>query len=201
MRYAIDAVAGAMIVLLGVLTWQRADVFHDPESLWVDTLRENPDAWQAHEHLAAILLDRNDITAALEHFKRGVEIRPWLGETHNNYGNTLRKAGQQPDEALEQNREAVELDGDNIAIRVSYGDALLLANRAAEAIVQYQAALELNPANPAVWNNLGVLFMRSGKMTEAIDSFHQALRYAPNFPAAQAGLDEALQLQENERNK
>jgi Tfp pilus assembly protein PilF len=191
-RYAVNAAAGCAIALLCVLTWRRADVFHDPESLWRDTLAKNDGAWQAHEHLGGILLDRGDLQAALVHFRRGVEIRPWLGETHNNYGNILRGLRIHPDQALEENRKAVELVPDNINIRVSYGDALVVANRPAEAVAQYQAALAMNPANPGVWNNLGVIYMRAGYPAQAVDYFRQALRYDPNFPPAQAGLRDAL---------
>src|ERR1700677_3137847 len=64
-RCAACALAVFVVIYFSVLTWKRADVFHDAESLWIDTLRKNPGAWQAHEHLGGILLDRHDFNGAL----------------------------------------------------------------------------------------------------------------------------------------
>ena len=201
-KYAAGVVAAGVVILFGVQTWLRADVFHDAESLWVDTLRKNPGAWQAHEHLGGILLDRHDYYAALEHFRRGVELRPWLAEVHNNYGNTLRDVGRM-DEGLAENTLAVKLCGKvvPVPIRFSYAGALLVTSHFGEAAVQYAEVLKQSPGNPVVSYSLGLSLMGAGKTDEAIDAFRETLQYEPDFQAAQDRLNEALQRRETEKNK
>ena len=203
-RYAVDATAAGVVILFCGLTWTRAGVFQDAEALWNDTLAKNPDAWQAHEHMGGILTDRGDLRGALEHFRRGVELRPYLGEVHNNYGNTLRRLGINMDEALEENRKAVELSGNNIPARFSYAVALERANHAQEAIAQYQEVLRMdpaNPANPAICCEIGGILEQIGKTAEAVDYFREALQLAPDYPDAQKLLDDAMQRLEKERNQ
>lgn len=188
-----DAVAGCVVIFLGVLTWQRGDVFHDPESLWVDTLSKNPDAWQAHEHLGGILMERGDLQGSFPHFKRGVELRPNLGETHNNYGNILRNLRMDPALALAENAKAVELAGQNIAVRFSYAQALEQAGRLREAAEQYKVVLQMDPMNAVICCKIGELLLQTGSKTDAVAYFQRALQLAPGFTQAQQDLHDALQ--------
>ncbi len=201
LRHAANAAAGGLVMLLCCLTWKRADIFHDPESLWNDTLAKNPDAWQAHEHLGGLLKERGDVRGAMEHFRRGVELRPYLGETHNNYGNSLRDVGADPEVALEENRKAVELDDRNIAARFSYAVALEQANHPREAIVQFQEVLKKNPGSAMICYQIAKLLMQTGKTAEAIDYYRETLRLAPNFSPAQQELNGALIMQEKGHNR
>ena len=191
-KRAIVAATAGVVALLGVFTWKRAVVFHDAEALWVDTLAGNPDAWQAHEHLGGILKERRDFTGALEHFRRGAELRPGFSETHNNYGNALRDLGLEPGVALEENRKAVAMDPDNLNARLSYAGALAGLNRPAEAIVQYEELLKRNPGDQAsalISFEIGELFLSENKRADAAAYYAKALQFAPNFPAARQRLD------------
>lgn len=189
--------AGGMVVAVWfcALTFLRAIVFQEPERLWLDTLYKNPDAWQAHEHLAQILQDKGDLTAALEHFRHGAEIRPDFPETRQNYGNTLRTMGR-IEEAIAENRAAAQLAPQNLNAVSSYGDTLLVAGRLDEAAIVYKQALALNEQNPLVYNCLGIIALRTGRTEEAIDYFQRALAYAPGFAVAQQNLALALQKRE-----
>ena len=138
--------------------WRGRSFSRSLKALWKDTLAKNPDAWQAHEHMGQILLERGDKAGALEHFKQGVELRPYLGEVHNNFGNTLRSVGRMWTRRWSRTGSARSFSPDQLMIVSSYkGDTLMIANRNEEAIRAYQAALKLNDANPFVYNNLGVI--------------------------------------------
>ena len=76
-------------------------------SLWVHTLAGNPDAWQAHNRLGAVLVKAGDVEGAYEHFVASSTLRPDLGETHNNLGQTLALKGR-AEEAVRVFEVAVE---------------------------------------------------------------------------------------------
>jgi protein O-mannosyl-transferase len=44
---------GAIVVLipLAVLTWRQCEIYHDPVTLWTDTVAKNPGSWMAHAQL------------------------------------------------------------------------------------------------------------------------------------------------------
>ncbi|HWB57981.1 MAG TPA: tetratricopeptide repeat protein [Chthoniobacteraceae bacterium] len=197
-RKAVNVVAGCAVALLCCLTTARSVVFRDPEALWNDTLAKNPDAWQAHEHLGGVLSERRDLIGALEHFQRGVELRPWLGETHNNYGNTLRQLGANADLAFQENEKAAALSPKSVPVVYSYGCALAWANRPLDAIAQFQKVMQLQPrekqSNAMVCLQIGDLFVEAGDKPQAITYYQKALELDPTLDDARTrieGLTEA----------
>jgi hypothetical protein len=69
-------VTAGTLAVLGTLTWSRAEVFHEEETLWRNTLAENPEAWLAHNNLGVILVKRGDHEGALFHYGRAIETAP-----------------------------------------------------------------------------------------------------------------------------
>jgi tetratricopeptide (TPR) repeat protein len=182
------------------LTWLRAGLFQNEELLMTDTLRKNPNSWQAHEHLAAALFQRHDYDSALEHSKRGAELAPYLYEVHNNYGVMLRTKGHLA-EALEHFKQAVEIEEHMAVLRINYADALLQANRTAEAIEQYREAAKLDPKNPVTLFKVGTVLFVAGKYDEAVVFLRETVRLAPDSKDAKQWLDAALSKKKETENK
>ena len=70
--------AGLLLVTLGTLTARRVPVYQGLESLWVDTLRQNPASYLAHYNLAELLRKRGDVEAAKRHYEASIEAAPDL---------------------------------------------------------------------------------------------------------------------------
>ena len=70
------AVAGAMLVLLAVLTWLQTDVYQNLEVLWRHTLAHNPTCWMAHDNLGLYLTGAGRYGEAKEHYRDAIKIRP-----------------------------------------------------------------------------------------------------------------------------
>jgi len=77
------------IFVLGSITWQRALVYQNVETLWRDTLAKNPDCWLAHHNFGVVLQAQNHFSEAEVHFRSALQLRPDYYEAENNLGESL----------------------------------------------------------------------------------------------------------------
>jgi tetratricopeptide (TPR) repeat protein len=108
---------GAVLPVLGILTWRQCGTYADVETLWRDTLARNPGAWMAHYNLGRMLQTSDRITEAKEHYEQALRFNPDCDEAQNNLAwllVTLSPAeGGDPVRALPLARRACELTGNN----------------------------------------------------------------------------------------
>lgn len=189
-RKLVMAGTSMVVVCFAVLTWNQAAVYRTKESIWTDTLKKNPNTWQANNHMGALLFSRGDIDRALYHFQRGVDLKPYNCEVHNNLGLALMKKDR-PDEALEHFKRAVEIKGDEPSIRSNYANALVSTKRYSEGIEQFRALVKLVPNDPGSHFNFGNALYLSGNPREAIEAYEKALQLNPGFEPARKNLEAA----------
>jgi tetratricopeptide (TPR) repeat protein len=98
--YAMGGIAVVM-VLLTFGSHRYAKVFLNSESEWTYTIRQNPDAWAAHNDLGNALLDAKRLPEAKAQYEEALRLNPGYPEAHNNLGIVLYETGH-PYEALDQ---------------------------------------------------------------------------------------------------
>jgi len=214
LKTAIAVISILSIGVMGVCAWQRTQVLHDEESLWLDNLAKNPDAWQAHARLGQHFFRQEKYSDAIEHLRRAVELKPELPEDHNLLGLAYCRA-EQFDQGIGEYREALRLEEAKLSagqtasvatIRTNLANALTIVGnnlsngareipveamrRYEEAIAQYEKALELEPNQPGIHRNLGILLARLGRYDEAKAHLRATLQIVPNEPAARETLEE-----------
>lgn len=185
------SVLGVLVVVgLGFLTWQQAAVYRTKESIWTDTLKKNPNTWQANNHMGALLYARGNIDGAMYHFRRGVELKPYNCEVHNNLGLALMQKGR-VEEALYHYKRAVEIKGDEPSIRSNYANALSINKQFQEAAAQFEKVLQISPNNPQLYFNYGNTLYMTGNINAAIAAYEKALQINPGFREALNNLEAA----------
>jgi len=198
-RVAQLAVA-TVLAVLALLSFRYAAVWVNEDLLWEYTLRHNDNSWQAHNRLGARKYDRRQVDdtattrGALHHFIRATELRPDLGETHNNLAMALAIKGR-VDEAIEEFRAAVAATPDSTILRNNLGNTLVGARRFAEAREVYAALRAEFPDDPALMHNEGICLIQMGERDEAIARFRQALAIKPDLADAKQALAIALEEQ------
>lgn len=65
-----------LCVLLGAMTWKRAHVYRDPETLYRDILSKNPTCMMAMNNLAVTLLDKGIVPEARTLLTESIRLRP-----------------------------------------------------------------------------------------------------------------------------
>jgi hypothetical protein len=117
------AASVVMLVALGFGTWVRAGVYATSETLWMDTVMKNPEAWMAQYNLGLALGKAGKISPAIAHFERSVQLKPNFAEAHNYLGTALLQAGRVP-EAIEQYRRALQIKPDYMDAQINLDRAL-----------------------------------------------------------------------------
>jgi len=99
--------AGTVVAaLLGLLTWQRNQVYRSSLDLWQDTVAKVPANSRAHNNLGLALMDAGRHEEALQEIAAALELRPRSEEFSNNFALALANTGHLT-EALELIEEVI----------------------------------------------------------------------------------------------
>ena len=171
---------GALLLVLGVLTWHQCGMYADNETLWRTTIARNPDATIAYNNLSDVYSQKGQLDMAIAYSKKALEISPNSFEALNNLGNALLKAGQ-TEEAIASFEKAINVAPTVATSHYNLGNTLLEKGQTTEAMEQFQRALEIRPDYPEAQNNLGVVLMRLGRLDEAMVHYEKALVLNPAY--------------------
>jgi protein O-mannosyl-transferase len=193
-RFAGPVAGGAVLVVLGVLTWRQAQVYKDQERLWEDTLAKNPTCWLAHNNLGTVLRDRKRPREALPHFQAAIRLRPQYSLARYNLGTELQKQGRW-EEAVGELRALLEIDPVYPQAHFAWGTALAGQGRFNEAAEQFTAELRLDPGCADAYFNLGSAHYRQQRLAEAVASYRQAVELKPRAVEYRLALARTLEEQ------
>jgi tetratricopeptide (TPR) repeat protein len=139
-----SALCAELLLILGMVSWQRTRVYASQETLWTETLAQNPDSWLAHNNVGLIFFARGQLDEAVTQFQNVLEIYPNFADAHCNLGSALFQRGQ-PDEGVAEFQKALEINPNLAEARSNLGNAFLQKGQLEEAITQFQEALRLKP--------------------------------------------------------
>jgi len=144
-----------------------------------------------HSKLGTLLLDRGQVSEAIDQFQRALRFEPDDAEAHNNLGGLLAKQSQ-IDEAIRHFQEATRLEPDHPFAHYNLGNALLIKGQIDEAIRQFQEVIRLKPDHAEAHYNLGTVLGSRGRTDEAITQYQEATRLNPGNADAHYNLGLAL---------
>lgn len=148
------------------------------ESLYREVLKQMPDAWDVHHHLAIVLATTSRPQEAVKHFRLIVKANPIHATSHANLANALSEAGQFAD-AISEFRRAIALDSSLTGARIALGETLRRTKQYDEAINCFKHTLELDKVNHAAFNGLGLAYRDLDDLPRALKCFEHAVGLAP----------------------
>lgn len=183
-------VAGVAIVLAAFAwltaarnaTWADAGTFHATQ------LASAPNSASANYGAGRALHEAGDTTAAVQLYRRALEIRPAYPDAWNNLGVAVRDLGDS-ESALGMFDRALALEPAHARAHYNRGQTLESLGRGAEAEEAYRAAIEIEPAYPEALNNLAVILAGHGRLVEAARYWERALEADPGYQIARTNLD------------
>ena len=155
-RFVIVLAAGVSVLTLSTLTWRQSRAYTSVDTLWMDTLKKNPDSWLAHGQIGSLLFKQGKFDETLIHLDRAIELGAYLKKVDPraysfaffNKGLIFAAKGRLAD-AAEQYRKSLELQEDSVLAHCLLAEVLATQGKLAEAQVHYRRAIEITRNNKA----------------------------------------------------
>jgi len=183
--------AGALLAVLGLLSWRECRMYDNVETFYRTILDRNPAAWMAQDNLGVILAHTGRLPEAIDHYQQALQLKPDSAEIHHDLGTAMIRAGRLP-EAVDDFEQALRLEPAYAEAHYHLGSALAQLGRMDEAIAQFEQALQAKPAYAEAQNNLGSALAMLNRMPEATEHFAAAVRLNPDSAQARSNFGKAL---------
>ena len=177
------ALGGALLAVLGVLTWRQSAIYTDSEALWRATVAVNPGSWRAQNNLGIALLQKGRLDEAILYDQRALKLEPDSAEIHNNLASAFLQEGRL-DEAITHYQAALKTQPDFAVAHNNLGNLLRQKGQVQEALAHYKRAVELQPDLTQAYCNLASVLLQQGQVDEALTQFQKALDTDVHFQAA-----------------
>jgi len=179
---------------LQVLPKESSDASSDPrvaiqEALALHHIQNDPDDFEAHYNLAALLQMKGDLPAALLQFTEAVRIRPDDSTANNALGGVLLASGH-ADGAITHLNAALAGRPDYFDAHYNLGNALASQGDFQGALLHFRAAVRLNPQDANAEANLGSALAETGNLKEARLHFERSLQIDPKNELARENLEQ-----------
>ena len=178
-RWLKSGLGAGLLLVLGILSWQRARVYENETTLWTDTLVKNPGCWVGYNNLGSALMQAGRVDEAIGQFQEVLVIDPDNAEAYYNLGIAFSQTGRM-DEAIADYRKTLEIAPGMGKAHDNLGIALAQEGEVDEAVEQFHTALLMDPNNAEASYNLGLILAQMGRVDEAIAQFQKTLLMDPN---------------------
>jgi tetratricopeptide (TPR) repeat protein len=159
------------------------------EAMARHNLQKNPNDFEAHYNLAALLQMRGERAESAAHFAEAVRIRPEDATANNAFGAALLGSGR-TGEAIAYLSAALKARPDYFDAHYNLGNALASQGDFNGALLHFRAAVHLNPEDANAEANLGSAFAATGNVKEARFHYERALKLDPNSELARENLQQ-----------
>ncbi|MFG0248099.1 MAG: tetratricopeptide repeat protein [Phycisphaeraceae bacterium JB051] len=136
------AIGVPVIVVFSVLTIMQIGAYKDAKTLWLDTIKKNPDAWMAHTNLGVIYINEGKESAAVDSFEKALAIKPDYAEALANMG-AIALINKRLDEAETYFAKALASRENFYRAHLNMALVQKLQGQTDKAIKHYQRALEI----------------------------------------------------------
>jgi tetratricopeptide (TPR) repeat protein len=179
---------------LQVLPRETSDATIDPrlqiqEALARHHIQNNPEDFEAHYNLAALLQMKGEVSGAVTQFSEAVRIRPDDSTANNALGAVLLASGHL-DGAIVHLNTALRGRPDYFDAHYNLGNALAAQGDFLGALLHFRAAVRLNPQDANAEANLGSALAETGNLKEARLHFERALQIDPKNELARENLEQ-----------
>jgi Flp pilus assembly protein TadD len=170
----------AVLLILGLTTIARNQVWRDEVSFWEDNASKSPLNGRVLNNLAAARVKRGDLPGAEQAYLRAIELKTYQAETYVNLGVIYIEWGRL-DKALELFREALSIKPDLAEAHNNIGQIYAIQNKNDDALQEFLQVVKLKPTQALAYNNIGNMYLRQKKYPEAIEFYGKALDLDPDY--------------------
>jgi tetratricopeptide (TPR) repeat protein len=180
-RFAL--VVGLVVAVLGILTFQRNQVWQNGITLWEDVVKKSPDKIRGHHNLGTYYRKAGRYEEALDSFNRALALEPAYQKSLNTRAGLYRKMGL-PQKALKEFDRALDLDPTLAELHNNKGNVYKSLGQWPRALASYNQAIELNPKYATAYYNRGLIYERLGQRAAALKDYNRVIELDPEFARA-----------------
>ena len=189
--------AVALLVVLGVGSWQQSRVWRDSETLWRWSLEADPGCAICANNLAVLFIDTDNPERQREGerlARQALTANPSYDSAHTTLGAFLARRGEDR-EAEAAFRRAMELEPARLSAQVNLGVLYARGGRHAEALPLLRNAFARAPGHPGLrvhlgqtLRNEGIEQARAGRLEQAAALLAESARLTPEDPGVHRSL-------------
>ncbi|MDD2772177.1 MAG: tetratricopeptide repeat protein [Elusimicrobiales bacterium] len=180
------AAAWALAAVFGVMSFMRAQVWHDPLSLWNDVIAKYPRTSLAYSNRAVALAAENKAQQALQDLDKALELQPDNTDALANRCGLYLARGKD-DIALRDCDRALALAPNISGAWQNRGLIYLKRRDYAAALENFNNAIRAKPLSASAWMSRALLYEAAAKPQKALDDYMTAMRLNPLSAAAKRG--------------
>jgi Flp pilus assembly protein TadD len=178
-RTAVVATVVAVLALIyGGLTFQHAQIFHNTEILWRDTLAKNDRAWMAAHNLGNELAARQKFDEAIALYQKGLAVRPRELALLNQLGLAYMNKGERT-QAMKYYDAALQIDPKYVPVLINLASDAQIRQDYREAEHYARQAIESEPRTAAGYLKLGRALSQQQHHDEAMVELRKAVTLDP----------------------
>ncbi len=191
----------ALILLLAVVSYERARVWSTPVALWSDVSGKSPALARAANNAGDALIAGQRFADAIPYLLRAVEADSRQIEPHYNLGIAYLKTRDMVS-ALPHFQEVLKINASLqgghfgyetrfdiiVGTEATLGNLYSLRGQMDKAIYHYKGALALSPELSSIRFNLAQAYQRSGKTELAVSELEEMLRLNPSDRGARRAI-------------
>jgi len=191
-------VQGALIVILGALTFRQGFAYKSVETLWQDTAKKSPRAWVAYTNLGKLAADAGRQEQAIAYHAKALQLAPYVADTWYNMAAVYATQEDWP-QAVAAFSRVIELSKRNPRASVNLDALIGLArlaglheNDAAKAEALFRQAIAFRGDYPPARLHYARFLKRVGRTGDAIEQYAEMVELAPNDFGVRAELGTML---------
>jgi tetratricopeptide (TPR) repeat protein len=169
----------------------RAGGLERARQLAVRALALSPDASELHYLIGDILVESEEVEAAEETYRRGLDADAPSPIGRTKLAAALRLQGKMSD-ALVELAEARHIDPTYARAYSDAGMILLSEQKLSDALSAYREAVRLDPDSVDAHNGLAMTLANSGNLVEAVAEFREIVRIDPDSTIGYYNLSRVL---------
>ena len=172
------AIIFPIALLLSVLTWMQAAVWHNSATLWDHAISTQPSN-KAYANRADLFSQEKNYDRAIEYYNKAIALNTIDYESYNNRGNAylhLKKF----DLAQNDYRKAISLKPDYYPAMDGMAAALAIQGQYLSALNYSNQALAIDPNYKPAYSNRALTYMKLNRYEDAIRDWQKFLQYEPN---------------------
>jgi Tfp pilus assembly protein PilF len=159
------------------------------EALARHNVEKNPNDFEAHYNLAAMLQAKGHLDDAVREYETALRIHPDDAVVNNAMASALLAMGR-GERAVLYLKTALKIRPDYFDAHYNLGNLLASEDDFEGASEQFRVALQEQPNDANAEANLGSALAELGKFGEAKSHFERALQIDPHYPLAKENLEE-----------